>query len=54
MCPQFRVRNDSSDVNNTSAMGGWEGGRRGWGVGLGGKSKFSNAVLLIFEDPRIV
>ena len=31
VCPQFRVRNDSSDVNNTSAMGGWEGGRRGWG-----------------------
>ena len=26
----------------------------GGGVGLGGKSKFSNAVLLIFEDPRIV
>lgn len=50
LCPQFRVQNDSSDVNNTSAMVG----RGGSGVGLGGKSKFSNAVLLIFEDPRIV
>ena len=46
VCPQFRVQNDSSDVNNTSAANGVLGGG---GVGLAGKSKFSNAVFLFLK-----